>query len=120
MNKKRRISEHRYILLTVGLLIVAGAIRLAYYKVGFVLFYLALVPFIVHRVKHYIVNRKRLSKADGHRKITLYLMLFTLLLNALRFQRADFLLLMLLGIDYLIISYHDDSTPRSDGQTNQQ
>ncbi|MBR7067087.1 MAG: hypothetical protein IKI28_02075 [Bacteroidales bacterium] len=110
MAKKKRISERRFILLTVGLLIVAGVVRLAYYKAGYMLFYLALVPFIAHRIKHYIVNRKRLSKADGYRKITLFLMLFCLLLNLTKFQRTDFLLLLLLGIDYLILAYHGTPT----------
>ena len=94
----------------MGLLIVAGVVRLAYYKAGYMLFYLALVPFIAHRIKHYIVNRKRLNKADGYRKITLFLMLFCLLLNLTKFQRTDFLLLLLLGIDYLILAYHGTPT----------
>ncbi|MBQ9469475.1 MAG: hypothetical protein IJU72_00820 [Bacteroidales bacterium] len=104
--RTKRISERQLILLTVGLLIVAGLVRLASYRVGSVLFYLALVPFLLHRIRHHVLGRKKPSKADAYRRITLCLMLFSLLLNLLGFQRGDFLLLLLLGADYLILSYH--------------
>lgn len=111
MNRRQRISERQYILLTVGLLIVAGLVRLASYRVGYVLFYLALVPFLLHRIRHHVLHRKKSTKVDAYRRITLYLMLFSLLLNLLGFQRGDFLLLLLLGADYLILSYHGDAEP---------
>ena len=100
---EKKISERKLILFTVGLLIVAGLIRLVNYKVGVVFFYLAFIPFIYHRVKFYYKNRVNLSNVDKYRKITLILILITIALNFIGWQDIEFFLLFILAVDYLII-----------------
>jgi hypothetical protein len=100
---KIRISERKLILFTVGLLIVAGLVRLGFYKVGVWLFYLAFVPMILHRLSFYIRNRQKLHKADRYRRFTLGFIVATIILNLLGFQDVEFVLLIVLAIDYLIV-----------------
>ncbi|MGD9978761.1 MAG: hypothetical protein AB7S54_12605 [Bacteroidales bacterium] len=100
---RRRISERKLILFTVGLLIVAGIVRLISYKVGVVFFYLSFVPFIYHRVSIYLKYRKSLTAIDRYRRITLILMLVTIAMNLIGWQDIEFFLLFILAVDYLII-----------------
>lgn len=100
---EKKFSERKLILFTVGLLIVAGLIRLVNYKVGLVFFYLAFIPFVWHRLRFYFKNRKNLLNVDKYRKITLIVMLATILMNIIGLQDIEFFLLFLLAIDYLII-----------------
>ncbi len=100
---KIRISERKLILFTVGLLIVAGIVRLGFYKVGVWLFYLAFVPIILYRLRFYIRNVKNLHKVDRYRRFTLGFIIATIILNLLGFQDVEFVLLFVLAIDYLIV-----------------
>jgi len=100
---KVRISERKLILFTVGLLLVAGLIRLVFYKLGVWMFYLAFVPIVVYRLIFYILNWKNLGKVDRNRRYTLGIIIVTIILNLLGFQDVEFVLLFVLGIDYLIV-----------------
>ena len=100
---EKKFSERKLILFTVGLLIVAGLIRLVNYKVGLVFFYLSFIPFVWHRVRFYLRNKSNLSSVDKYRKITLIVMLATIVMNIVGFQDIEFFLLFMLAIDYLII-----------------
>ncbi len=107
---EKKFSERKLILFTVGLLIVAGLIRLINYKVGLVFFYLAFIPFVYHRVRFYLRNKTNLSNVDKYRKITLIIMLVTIVMNIIGLQDIEFFLLFILAIDYLII-VNTKSTP---------
>lgn len=101
---KREKKEPRLIFLTVILLIVAGLIRLMSYKVGYVLFYLAFLPYLFCRIRFYIKKGRTLTKLDVYRRSILILMVFTIVMNFIGFQNIEFLLILLLGVDYLLLS----------------
>lgn len=101
-----KISERKLILLTVGCLVIAGLVRLANYMVGTVFFYLAFCPYIYHRLKFYIINRRGISKLDVNRRTILIIMVFIIVMNAIGLQNIEFLLLLLLGLDFLLLSNH--------------
>lgn len=101
--KHLRLSERKLILLTVGLLIVAGLVRLGFYRLGGWLFYLAFVPFVLHRFRYYYINWNNLQKVDRYRLYTLGFILLNIILNLLGFQDVEFVLLFVLAIDYLIV-----------------
>jgi hypothetical protein len=98
-----RISERKLILFTVGLLIVAGIVRLGFYKLGVWLFYLAFAPIVLYRLRFYIRNNKNLQKVDRNRLYTLGVIIATIILNLLGFQDVEFVLLFVLAVDYLIV-----------------
>ncbi|MCB8964121.1 MAG: hypothetical protein H6536_03650 [Bacteroidales bacterium] len=100
---EKRFSERKLVLFTVGLLIVAGIIRLISYRVGVVFFYLAFVPFLYHRLMFYIKHKGELTSIDRYRRVTLIAMLATIGLNIIGLQDIEFFLLFMLAIDYLII-----------------
>lgn len=101
---RKKISDRKLIFLTVALLIVAGLIRLISYKAGYILFYLAFMPFLFHRVVFYIKRGRNLSKLNVYRRTILILMVFTIVMNMMGIQDIEFFLLILLAIDYLLIS----------------
>lgn len=101
--KAFRISERKFILFTLGLLIVAGLIRLLFYKLGVWAFYLSFVPFVVYRSNFYIRHWGKLSSVDRYRSYTLVTIVVMIVLNLLGFQDVEFLLLLLLLVDYIII-----------------
>lgn len=101
--KAFRISERKFILFTLGLLIVAGLIRLLFYKLGVWAFYLSFVPFVVYRSNFYIKNWGKLSAVDRYRRYTLGTIVVMIVLNLLGFQDVEFILLLLLLVDYIII-----------------
>lgn len=98
-----RISERKVILFTVGLLLLAGIVRLVFFRMGVWLFYLAFVPIVLHRVRFYFINRNNLQRVDRYRRFTLGFILLTIILNLLGFQDVEFVLLFVLAIDYLIV-----------------
>lgn len=105
---EKKISERKLIFLTVILLVIAGLIRLISYRAGYALFYLAFIPYFYLRLKFYIKRRKNLSKLDVFRRTILILMVFTILMNMLGMQNIEFLLLLLLAIDYLLLSNYKE------------
>lgn len=100
----KRFSERKLILFTVVLMIAAGLIRLASYKVGVVLFYLSFLPFVIYRLRFYRNHRGKLTKVDRRRRVTLTLLLLMILLNLVGWQNVEFILLIILAVDYMLIS----------------
>ncbi|MHC1704541.1 MAG: hypothetical protein AB9846_11585 [Tenuifilaceae bacterium] len=102
MNK--RISERKVIITTAGFIVLSGLVRLISFKVGYILFYLVFIPFIIYRVHYYYVNRSKESlPVDKYRLIVLVSMIVTILLNILGIQDVEFFLLFLLMIDFLLV-----------------
>lgn len=100
----KRISERKLILFTVALLIVSGIARLISYKVGVWLFYLSFLPIVLHRVNFYLRNHKNLLYVDSIRRYTLGILLGMVVLNFIGFQNVEFVLLLILAIDYIIVA----------------
>jgi hypothetical protein len=102
--EKRKISETKVILFTAAFVVFAGLIRYFAYSFGSVLFYLAFAPFILYRF-YSIKNRSQeiSQSVDTFRTIVLVLMVITLMLNILGWQEADFFLIFLLMVDYLLV-----------------
>lgn len=111
---ERKISERKLILLTVGLLIITGIVRLISYRVGVILFYLSFAPFVYHRIVFYFKNKGNLADVDKYRRITLILMLFTIGMNIIGWQDIEFILLFILAIDYLIIVNSKSARKKND------
>lgn len=101
----KRISERKVIVYTAGLLLFTGVIRYLFYSVGSVLFYLAFAPYVFYRAYSYHGRRKSgtTTSIDFVRNIVLAIMLVTIVLNIAGWQEADFFLLFLLMVDYLLV-----------------
>ena len=100
----RKISERKVILYTAGLVLFAGIIRYIAYPLGSVLFYLAFLPFLLYRFNSIFEQRKTASTPlDTYRNLVLIFMVITIVLNIAGWQEADFFLLFLLMIDFLLV-----------------
>ena len=102
---KTNISERKVILYTAGLVVFTGLIRLFAYSTGTILFYLAFAPFITYRLISIFENRKKINTPPIHfsRVVVLVIMIITIVLNAAGWQEADFFLIFLLMVDYLLV-----------------
>jgi hypothetical protein len=99
-----KISERKVLIYTAILIVFAGLVRILKYSVGFVLFYLAFLPFIIYRINYYFkLKGKPKSQTDKYRLIILVTMIISILLNLVGIQDVDFLLLFLLMIDFLLV-----------------
>lgn len=105
MPGKKRISERKIIILTGGLLIFAGLVRLANYSVGIVLFYLSFIPYYVVRIKN-IRNSMgtETPPVERYRVLILVAMFITICLNIIGWQEANFLLIFFLMLDYILLT----------------
>ncbi len=99
---KKKISERKVLLYTGGMVLFAGVIKMISYSVGSVLFYLAFAPFLVYRL-FFIANKRNRSQLDSYRLLILITMIVTLVLNVAGWQEADFFLIFLLMVDYLLV-----------------
>lgn len=102
--KKRRVSERKMILLTAILLIISGLLQLISYRIGVRMFYFSFAPLLLYRFWYYLTNWRRISAIDRYRRYTFGLMVITIILNLEGIQNAEFFLLILLAVDYLIVS----------------
>jgi len=101
---RAKISERKIILYTAALVLLSGLVRLFAYSIGSVFFYIAFAPYLIYRVISSIKNR---GKAEGnlnfYRGIVLVLMIITIVLNVANWQEADFFLVFLLMVDFLLV-----------------
>lgn len=99
-----KISERKIIIYTAALVLFSGLVRLFAYSTGSVFFYLAFAPYLIYRVVSSIKNR---GKGEGsinvYRSIVMVLMIITIVLNVASWQDADFFLIFLLMLDFLIV-----------------
>lgn len=74
------------------------------FVVGTVFFYLAFAPYIIYRIIS-VKNQKESDKnsLSHYRLIVLVVMVISIVLNIIGWQEADFFLLFLLMIDYLLV-----------------
>lgn len=101
---ERKISERKVLIFTGAFILIAGLIRLVKYPLGFVLFYLAFLPYILYRLNYYKKLRgKDKSQTDGYRLIILITMIASIILNLLGLQDVEFFLVFLLMIDFLLV-----------------
>ncbi len=102
--EKKKISERKVIEFTAGLVVLTGLVRLVAYVAGTVLFYLAFAPFLVFRLVSTFQQRKnKRSSVYFYRVIVMVVMIITIVLNAVGWQDADFFLMFLLMVDYLLV-----------------
>lgn len=102
--ENKKISERKIIIVTASFVLISGVIRLFFYGVGTVLFYLSFLPFIFYRVAYYINKKDQvLEPYEKRRKWVLIAMVLTILLNIIGWQDAEFFILFLLMIDFLIV-----------------
>ena len=101
---EKKISERKVLIFTTALIIFTGLIRIFNYPLGFVLFYLAFLPYIIYRFKYYYKLRgKSKEQIDSYRLIILVTIIITILLNLIGIQDVEFFLLFLLMIDFLLV-----------------
>ncbi|MFP4556625.1 MAG: hypothetical protein ACLFNU_07125 [Bacteroidales bacterium] len=102
--EKKKISERKVILYTASFVVLAGIVRFIAYSFGTVLFYLAFAPFLIYRIVSSVKNReKQKDTIYFYRVIVLSVMIVTIALNIAGWQEADFFLIFLLMIDYLLV-----------------
>ncbi|MFO8022119.1 MAG: hypothetical protein R6U65_06610 [Perlabentimonas sp.] len=102
--QKKKVSERKVILYTAGLVVLTGVVRLIAYSVGTVLFYLAFAPFLIYRLVSAVKNRKKQKDTIYYyRFLVLSVMIITIVLNIAGWQDADFFLIFLLMVDYLLV-----------------
>jgi len=101
---EKKISERKVLIFTMALIIFTGLVRIFNYPVGFVLFYLAFLPYIIYRLQYYY-KLKGISKIkiDRYRLIILITIIITIVLNLIGVQDVEFFLLFLLMIDFLLV-----------------
>ncbi|HNS30355.1 MAG TPA: hypothetical protein PKL52_07465 [Tenuifilaceae bacterium] len=100
----KRISERKIILYTAALVVLAGIVRFLHYPTGSVLFYIAFLPFILYRLYSIVKYRKyRKESLEMYMIIILAIMILSTVMNIAGWQEADFFLLFLLMIDYLLV-----------------
>jgi hypothetical protein len=101
---RKKISERKVILYTTGLVVLAGIVRLFFYSAGSILFYIAFMPFMLYRLFTIIKNKHyKGTNIDLYRILILFFMVLTITMNIAGWQEADFFLLFLLMIDYLLV-----------------
>ena len=98
------ISERKVLIYTTALIVFAGLVRMLKYSVGFVLFYIAFLPYIIYRTNYYYqLKGQSKSQLDKYRLIILVTIIITILLNLIGIQDVEFFLLFLLMIDFLLV-----------------
>jgi len=101
---EKKISERKVLIFTTVLIVFTGLVRIFNYPVGFVLFYLAFLPYIIYRTKYYYRLRgKSKMQIDRYRLIILTTIIITILLNLIGIQDVEFFLIFLLMIDFLLV-----------------
>ena len=101
---EKKVSERKVLIFTIALIVFTGLVRIFNYPLGFVLFYLAFLPYILYRLKyHYRLKGKPKSQIDRYRFIILVTIIITILLNLIGIQDVEFFLLFLLMIDFLLV-----------------
>ena len=101
---EKTVSERKILVYTSALIVFAGLVRILKYSVGFFLFYLAFLPFIIYRVSYYFkLKGKPKTQHDSYRLIILVTIIITILLNLIGIQDVEFFLLFLLMIDFLLV-----------------
>ena len=100
-----KLTEQEIILYTGAFLVVAGVLRFFAHSVGLVVFYLSFLPFFLTRLHTIFLQKKEfLAKDNRYRDIVLFIMLVTIILTITGWHNADFLLIFLLMIDYLLVT----------------
>lgn len=106
---EKKISERKVLIFTAALIVFTGLVRILNYPVGFVLFYLAFLPYIVYRIKYYYrLKGKDKAQIDRYRLIILVTIIITILLNLIGIQDVEFFLIFLLMIDFLLVINKND------------
>lgn len=101
---KRKISERKVLIFTAALILIAGLIRVVKYPLGFVLFYLAFLPYILYRLNYYKnLKGQQKSQVDNYRLVILITIIVSIILNLIGLQDVEFFLLFLLMIDFLLV-----------------
>lgn len=101
---KIKFTERTIILYTAVLVLLAGVVRYFFHYVGGIIFYFAFAPYLVYRVYTIFRYRKQPTTQLGvYRVLVLVFMAITIVFNALGWQKADFLLVFLLMVDYLLV-----------------
>ena len=102
---KRQISERKVILITAGLIILSGLIQMVNYSFGSTLYYLVFSGFLAYRLIRIVANRrKKVASFQRYRIVLLVVMLITLVMNIAGWQQADFFLIFLLMVDFLLLT----------------
>ncbi|RPH32297.1 MAG: hypothetical protein EHM93_09975 [Bacteroidales bacterium] len=100
----KKISERKVLIFTSALIVFTGLVRILNYPVGFVLFYIAFLPYIFYRLSYYYKLRgKAKVQIDKYRLIILVTIIISILLNLIGVQDVEFFLLFLLMIDFLLV-----------------
>jgi hypothetical protein len=89
---------------TAVLVIMAGLVRIFNYGLSGLLLNISLIPYLIIRITQYIrVPKSAWTTFDKYRLTVLIILVLTLLMDILTTFKAEFLILFLLMIDYLMV-----------------
>ncbi len=96
--------DKKLLYLTAILVVLGGLVRIVHFGVSVWVFNIAFVPYFVMRALFYYKNRKRpWTPAERHRCIVLAVLFTVVALNCFTAYRVEFVMLILLMIDYLFV-----------------
>ena len=108
MSKK---IEKQVIYFTAIAIILSGFLRLTGFKYSNYVFNLALLPYIVVRgvyyVKNFLKKNKTITANERYRLIVYVAVFTTVLLSVLDFFSADFFVIFLIMVDFLLLQEED-------------
>jgi hypothetical protein len=89
---------------------LGGLIRIGNYELSSWILNSAFVPYFIVRSVFYLTRRRRLTPVEKYRLAVLAIIFTIVLLNFFAVYRIEFLLLILLMIDYLLVARTDNRT----------
>jgi hypothetical protein len=97
-------DDRQLLYLTAGLVILGGMVRIANHALSVWLLNGAFIPYFLMRFGCYFKNRRRrLTLIERYRFVILAVLFCVVVLNFFASYRIEFLLLILLMIDYLFV-----------------
>ncbi|MDR1406397.1 MAG: hypothetical protein LBI89_04255 [Prevotellaceae bacterium] len=97
-------DDRKLLYLTAALVIFGGMVRILNHRLSVWLLNSAFIPYFVMRFLFYFKNRRRRwMQVEKHRSIILAVLSGIVILNFFTAYRIEFLLLILLMIDYLFV-----------------
>ncbi|MDR3133857.1 MAG: hypothetical protein LBU42_07520 [Prevotellaceae bacterium] len=97
-------DDRKLLYLTAGLVVFGGIVRIVNHPLSVWLLNAAFIPYFIMRFIFYFKNRQRTWTAIERYRLSIFAVLFIIVvLNFFASYRIEFLLLILLMIDYLFV-----------------
>lgn len=99
-----RLTERNIIICTAALVVLSGLVQRLSFPVGRTFYYVIFAAYLLFRLLTILATREQgWPGTKGYRFLVFIVMLITIILNIAGWQEADFFLLFLLMVDYLLV-----------------